>query len=32
MEVVVSDSTPSLDGVYFCCEGCRSTYAAAQRG
>jgi xanthine dehydrogenase accessory factor len=30
MEVVVSDSTPSLDGVYFCCEGCRSSYAAAR--
>jgi xanthine dehydrogenase accessory factor len=30
MEVVVSDATPSLDGVYFCCEGCRSSYAAAR--
>ena len=30
MEVVVSSSTPSLDGVYFCCEGCRSSYAAAR--
>ena len=30
MEVVVSEATPSLDGVYFCCEGCRSSYAAAR--
>jgi xanthine dehydrogenase accessory factor len=31
MEVLVSDATPRLevsgDTVYFCCEGCRSTYA-----
>ncbi|HET6551465.1 MAG TPA: XdhC family protein [Solirubrobacter sp.] len=30
MEVAISDATPQLDGVYFCCEGCRSSYAAAQ--
>jgi xanthine dehydrogenase accessory factor len=30
MEVVVSDATPQLDGVYFCCDGCRSAYAAAR--
>ena len=29
MEVVVSDATPSFEGVYFCCEGCRSKYAAS---
>jgi len=32
MQVMISESTPQLcvgDGrVYFCCEGCRSTYAA----
>ena len=28
MEVVVSPATPQLDGVYFCCEGCRDRYAA----
>jgi xanthine dehydrogenase accessory factor len=32
MEVVASDATPHLDAgearVYFCCEGCRSKYAA----
>ncbi len=32
MEVVVADATPRLElggeRVYFCCEGCRSTYAA----
>jgi xanthine dehydrogenase accessory factor len=32
MEILVTDATPSVehDGatVYFCCEGCRSTYAA----
>jgi xanthine dehydrogenase accessory factor len=33
MEVAVSDATPYLDNaggerVYFCCEGCRTTYAA----
>jgi xanthine dehydrogenase accessory factor len=27
MEVVVSRATPQLDGVYFCCEGCRDKYA-----
>jgi xanthine dehydrogenase accessory factor len=31
MEVLLSDATPRLevsgDTVYFCCEGCRSTYA-----
>jgi len=30
MEVVVSDATPQLDGVYFCCEGCRASFAAAR--
>lgn len=30
MEVAVSDATPQLDGAYFCCEGCRATYAAAK--
>ena len=30
MEVVVSPATPQLDGVYFCCEGCRDRYAAAR--
>jgi xanthine dehydrogenase accessory factor len=34
MEVLVSDTTPRLDvggePVYFCCEGCRSTYAERQ--
>ena len=29
MEVVVGDATPSFQGVYFCCEGCRSKYAAS---
>jgi xanthine dehydrogenase accessory factor len=29
MEVVVGDATPSFEGVYFCCEGCRSKYAAS---
>jgi xanthine dehydrogenase accessory factor len=29
MEVVVSDFTPSFEGVYFCCEGCRAKYAAS---
>ena len=32
MEVVVSDATPYVESggerVYFCCDGCRSTYAA----
>jgi xanthine dehydrogenase accessory factor len=32
MQVMVSDSTPNLcvgnERVYFCCEGCRTTYAA----
>jgi xanthine dehydrogenase accessory factor len=32
MEVLASDATPHLDvdgeRVYFCCDGCRSTYAA----
>jgi xanthine dehydrogenase accessory factor len=32
MEVMVTDSTPYADGgderVYFCCEGCRTAYAA----
>ena len=30
MEVVVSPATPQLDGVYFCCEGCRDRYAATR--
>ena len=30
MEVVVSPATPQLDGVYFCCEGCRDRYAASR--
>jgi xanthine dehydrogenase accessory factor len=29
MEVVVGDATPSFQGEYFCCEGCRSKYAAS---
>ena len=29
MEVVVGDTTPSFEGLYFCCEGCRSKYAAS---
>ena len=29
MEVVVGDATPSFEGAYFCCEGCRSKYAAS---
>jgi xanthine dehydrogenase accessory factor len=29
MEVVVGDATPSFEGEYFCCEGCRSKYAAS---
>jgi xanthine dehydrogenase accessory factor len=29
MEVVVGDATPSFEGMYFCCEGCRSKYAAS---
>jgi xanthine dehydrogenase accessory factor len=29
MEVVVGPATPQLEGVYFCCEGCRDRYAAA---
>jgi xanthine dehydrogenase accessory factor len=29
MEVVVGDATPSLKGMYFCCDGCRSKYAAS---
>jgi xanthine dehydrogenase accessory factor len=32
MQVIASDSTPNLciggERIYFCCEGCRSTYAA----
>jgi xanthine dehydrogenase accessory factor len=36
MEVAVSDATVRLDlggeRVYFCCEGCRSTYAARRAG
>ncbi len=32
MEILVTDATPRLEhdgaAVYFCCEGCRSTYAA----
>jgi xanthine dehydrogenase accessory factor len=28
MEVAVSDATPHIGDVYFCCEGCRSAYAA----
>ena len=30
MEVVVSDATPSLDGAYFCCDGCRTAFAASR--
>ena len=29
MEVVVGDATPSFEGEYFCCEGCRAKYAAS---
>jgi xanthine dehydrogenase accessory factor len=29
MEVVVGAATPSFGGEYFCCEGCRSKYAAS---
>jgi len=29
MEVVVSEATPSFEGAYFCCESCRSKYAAS---
>ncbi len=29
MEVVVGDATPSFEGMYFCCEGCRAKYAAS---
>jgi xanthine dehydrogenase accessory factor len=32
MEILVTDATPRLErdgaSVYFCCEGCRSTFAA----
>jgi hypothetical protein len=32
MQVVVSDATPSLcvgnERMYFCCDGCMTTYAA----
>ena len=32
MQVIASESTPNLciggERIYFCCEGCRSTYAA----
>lgn len=28
MEVAITPATPQLDGVYFCCEGCRDHYAA----
>jgi xanthine dehydrogenase accessory factor len=27
MEVIVGPAAPQLDGVYFCCEGCRDKYA-----
>jgi hypothetical protein len=34
MEVIAAEATVHLDDgagrVYFCCEGCRSTYAADQ--
>lgn len=36
MQVVVADATPSLcvggERVYFCCDGCRSVYAAEHAG
>ncbi|MEA2393959.1 MAG: xanthine dehydrogenase accessory factor [Solirubrobacteraceae bacterium] len=28
MEVVVTDATPTVDGRFFCCTGCRDAYAA----
>jgi xanthine dehydrogenase accessory factor len=32
MTVAVTTDTPSLDGQYFCCGGCRDTYAAQHAG
>jgi xanthine dehydrogenase accessory factor len=32
MTVAVTADTPSLDGQYFCCGGCRDTYAARHTG